>query len=83
LHGKPVAPAARREVTAAERGGDGQIQGSSHTWDPHSAIEEASLSEDSLFCLSYYPGLHGSFDHREKKFDQVALHVIIHGRMGA
>jgi hypothetical protein len=39
------------------------------------------FSADSLFCLPNDPGLLGSFNHHEEKFDLVARLAAIHGRM--
>jgi hypothetical protein len=43
----------------------------------------AAFPADSRFCLPNHPGLLGSFNQREKKFDLVVLLVAVHGRMGA
>jgi hypothetical protein len=46
-------------------------------------VEPEPLSAHSRVCQPNHPGLSGSFDQREKKFDLVATLVGIHGRMGA
>jgi hypothetical protein len=46
-------------------------------------LHDAAFSADSRLCLPNHPGLLGSFNQREKKFDLVAWLVAIHGRMGA